>query len=391
MKLLKSLNENIDMYNLQYLRRSTRNKLSKSVMVNRLSNRLLSYETYNNSYILPGRNEPSYACGGVVDGYNNKLVDSSRWHENIGGIYYYNNKDVQIEHSDVLYIGYLHNVWGHAITDNLKKIWFLFTDEWEKIYKNKVKIVYITIENKPLPGYIKDIFSLLGLDFNEFIWINKPCKFDRIIIPDNSLISTSEGRIYTKEFKNLIALIKKNVINYYVGKEKKTTFDKIYLTRTSLKDNGVRDFGESSIEKIFKDKGYEIISPEKYGIYAQIYMIMNCRVLAVTEGSISHNAIFCKENTELILLLKANYINGYQPTINHLAELNVTYIDIHRTPYNHTPWAGPFFMFKTPYILKWAGITPSIIDYSNEYIFQLNIIFHQIKSYLLKIYKNYVK
>ncbi len=71
MKLLKSLNENIDMYNLQYLRRSTRNKLSESIIINRLSNRLLSYETYNNSYILPGRNEPSYACGGVVDGYNN--------------------------------------------------------------------------------------------------------------------------------------------------------------------------------------------------------------------------------------------------------------------------------------------------------------------------------
>ena len=84
---------------------------------------------------------------------------------------------------------------------------------------------------------------------------------------------------------------------------------------------------------------------------------MNCKYFAATEGSISHNVIFCQPNTEAIILLKAKYRNGYQPSMNEAANINATYIDVHHTPNYREPWHGPFFMCLTPELKRFFNIT----------------------------------
>ncbi len=370
------------MYNLNYIRRKTKKKLSKVLDKDKLSQQKLSFRTYHNAIILPGNNYPSYASGGVID-CEGHLIKSSQWHENIGGSYKYDLDSMLHEHTNVIYIGYFHYVWGHVITDNLKKLWFLFTREGKQLIEKGVKIVYITIENKPLPTYAKEILSLANINSESLIWINSPTQFDNIIIPDNSFISTSSGRIYTKEFTNIIDKIKNSVSAHFKNKIIET-FDKIYFTRTLLKDNGIRDFGEKQLENIFYKKGYKIIAPEKHNVYEQILFLMSCKSFAVTEGSISHNAIFCQDGTELIILLKADYVNGYQPAINCIANVNVTYIDAHWTPYNEMPWAGPFYMNITPYLARWAKLPPSISSYTHEYIYIYS-------NYIISIKKRFKK
>lgn len=226
---------------------------------------------------------------------------------------------------------------------------------------------------------------MANVNYDSLEWINSPTQFNNVIIPDNSFINTPFGRIYTEEFVDIIKKIKTSVISHFKDK-KIEIFDKIYLTRTSLKDNGSRDFGEKFLENVFYKKGYKIISPEKYSIYEQVLFVMSCKSLAVTEGSISHNAIFCKDGTELILLLKADYVNGYQPAINSMANINVTYIDAHWTPHNEMPWAGPFYMNITPYFAKWAKIRPSISSYINECLYICSTHIAAIKKIIKKLF-----
>ena len=58
----------------------------------------------------------------------------------------------------------------------------------------------------------------------------------------------------------------------------------------------------------------------------QIAIIRNCKCFATTEGSISHNVIFCKPKTDVIIVRKVNRLNYHQLIINEVANVNITYI-----------------------------------------------------------------
>lgn len=349
------------MYNFDYVHSRTRKMLSDILQKSHRFDNTLSCEVLENSTVLPGCNEPSYACGGVLN-KDGMLVDESRWHEGIGGIYTFNRRSIAYNDAEAIYIGYLHYVWGHAITDNLKKIWYLQTDECQQLLNRRVKVVFITMENKPLPMYVEKLLSLAGVDMSNVLWINHPTHFKRIYIPQNSFISTSNGRICSKEFERTIKTIKENISNQFHDSSY-PSYRSIYLTRTKLKDNGIRDFGEDAIEQVFRNKKYEIISPQEYSVEEQIYMLMHCHSLAVTEGSISHNVIFCKQDTDVVIIRKADYNNGYQPVINEISNVRVTYIDAHHTPQQAMPWSGPFYLYPSKKLLKWAGCPERFVPY----------------------------
>ena len=133
-------------------------------------------------------------------------------------------------------------------------------------------------------------------------------------------------------------------------------YDKVYLTRTRVGVND-REYGEKSIECIFRKKGFMIISPEKYSLEEQFNILTHCKELATTEGSISHSAIFCNPGTKLYLIRKSNYVNGYQTIINEIADLDVTYIDAHcsLSEVQYGAMYGPFYMCITPELERFVG------------------------------------
>lgn len=59
--------------------------------------------------------------------------------------------------------------------------------------------------------------------------------------------------------------------------------------------------------------------------------MLNADSVVATEGSISHNVIFCRSQTDVVILWKSNYVNGYSLVINECKNLNVTYIDANHT------------------------------------------------------------
>lgn len=85
--------------------------------------------------------------------------------------------------------------------------------------------------------------------------------------------------------------------------------------------------------------------------------MLNADSVVATEGSISHNVIFCRSQTDVVILWKSNYVNGYSLVINECKNLNVTYIDANHTfnLKNLSKWDGPFYLCITRHLRRYLN------------------------------------
>lgn len=336
-------------YNFEYIYPELLELTCAESRVDRLKTLDLGYSVYENAYLLPNKEawKDGMCYGGVVS-EEGKFIMSSAWHEGKRcDKYDFDAENVECVDETAIYIGFFNPCWGHAITDNLKKLWFLETKACKDILAKGAKIVYVTIENKEMPGYVKRLFELAGGELCDFEHVKEIVRFKRIIVPDNSFIADNGERYYTDEYRHIIDKIKSNI------QTKSLHFEKIYFSRTHIKDN--RDFGEKRIERVFAKKGYKVVYPEKHTVDEQIELLANCSSFASTEGSISHNVVFCSPNTDVVIVRKCYDVNKYQMAVNSVSGINATYIDAHKSIKSpvSSPWVGPFYLYINSNMRKW--------------------------------------
>lgn len=247
----------------------------------------------------------------------------------VGGGVMYNESDCYV------FLGEWLNIWGHAITDSLKKIWIL---ERLKDRRDNIKMVVF----KPFIGDYSsnfiELLDIIGIKINQIYFISQPTYFSKIIVPDDSIVVKNNYRYYYTEYKDLINKIRDSIP--VIDESPK----KIYFTRTGLKKGG-RDYGEKAVEKAFKESGYTIYSPECLSLKEQLRILRNCKVFATTEGSVAHNVIFCNDQVNIIVLRKISGLISYQFMLMDIRNANVTYIDTFATPFfMFAFWYGPFFL-----------------------------------------------
>ncbi len=259
---------------------------------------------------------------------------------------------------DVIFVGILHNIWGHCLTDSLKKLWFLRTNECQQLIKKGSKIVYIQPKGEPLKPYSLQLLEMAGLDVSALEPIQEDTRYKTIFVPDNSLVCYKKTNSrdwhfsYTKEFEETINLIKSKI-----PADDSQESLKLYFSRTRVAKSS-REMGEESLERVFRKEGYQIVYPETLGLEEQFNLLAHCKEFVSTEGSISHSAIFCRPGTKVTILKKADYENGYQTVLNQIGHLDVTYVKAHRT-HNDSQWGnpmyGPFYMCITPELEHFVG------------------------------------
>ena len=250
---------------------------------------------------------------------------------------------IDYQDKDIIYLGCFYNCWGHFFTDGLAKAWYLLTDEYKQKYKGKVKIAISFINNtlQSCPKPLLSLYQLLGVDEEDIIVITQPTRFRSMIVPDNSLFFHDGTRHFTKDYTATIDAIT-NAVPANLDKK----FEKIYLSRTHF-TKGNADFGERSLESVFKRFGYTIIHPQEYSVLEQIAIFKAAKSFVSTTGSLGHNSVFCNRNTEVILLRKCWATFDYQLVINEAKELVVTYVDTHLTCFvNDQSNNGPFYLYR---------------------------------------------
>ena len=342
-------------YNTNYLKPTNQNSFhNRNIDV--FSHKELMAPIYKDVYILPYKefDDHDHIYSGIVT-ENGKYLDESGFHENIGKGYSFSRENI-LKLNTCIYLGVFDNCWGHVITDVIKKVWFV-----NNININNTEdliLTYTTRYNNPLAAHTIEILTLAGIDISKCLHITHVTKIKTLILPDNSLFLKEGQRFYTNEFKETIRRIKFAVKYKYI---EEPIIKKIYFTRTKLND--WRDYGEDAIEKEFIKKGFEVIAPEQLSPSKQIYLLMNCQEFATMSGSPAHSAQFCSNDTKFIDIRKADYWNTYQEVANHLAGLNVTLIDAHKSLMvkPNAPWGGPFYIYKTPEFLRYLKKVPLTI------------------------------
>lgn len=82
----------------------------------------------------------TWGFGGIVD-HRGEFIKESFVHYGVGDAYT-PTEDVQRSGATVVYVGLFYPVWGHAITDNLRRLWFLRSETFRTYFKD-CPLVYI--------------------------------------------------------------------------------------------------------------------------------------------------------------------------------------------------------------------------------------------------------
>ena len=337
-------------YNLDYVSAGLRSLLEPALLASHHFQGELSFREYSDAFIAPFVGwEDSVGC--VLDCQGNAVDCKLSDFKTDGGCY--DLKQAETEHKTVIFLGFFLGVFGHAFSDNFRTLWFLDTAACRNLLESGAELVYTTNLNKPFPDTYARIFEMAGFDIKEARHIRRLIKFDKVIVPDTSIVTSEHGRLYCSAYSTVLDRVRARVSAI----DRNPAYDKIYFTRSSFPEK--KESGEERIEDYFRRAGFSIISPEQYPLETQFQMIRSCSCFATTEGSVAHISLFCRPGTKVIIINKANYLNGHQVMINELAGLDVTYIQAHHSSVadKEHPWWGPFFLYPTRYLRRFFGYT----------------------------------
>lgn len=320
------------------------------------SEKKLSYAILKNATLLPGKwkvNATGWQAGGGVIDENEIYINNSYLHKCDDGKYDFSPEEVSFSDETVIYAGMFVGVWGHCITDCIRRMWFLKSAEFSEKFSN-CKIVYISYPDFKFGESFKTLLKIIGIDWRNLVHVQKITRFANVIMPDESFFTTDDGIKFTAEYKNEIDTIR----NFARTNFKKLPFDKVYFTYSHF--TRYKQIGERKLEQFFKKQGYKIIAPEKYSFEEQLNILQNCRSLASTIGSCSHNGIFMNDGAQLILIPRANYLTGYQQALDEVTDLKITYVssDLSILADQRHPWGGQFFYYVSENLMKLFNFTP---------------------------------
>lgn len=292
--------------------------------------------------------------GGVCD-CNGAFIDGTNMQTNSEEGYPFDSSTYCDE--DVIYIGYLHECYGHMITDSIAKLWFLQTDEYKS---NPLPLVYISLE--PLNRWQLEILELAGVNISSIRRITEITSFRSIIIPDNSQIKEKScEHFWHAEFVSTVDLMIRNAMLRTESKLEK----KIFFTRSNWSRLNC-DFGGNRIEPLFRKKGYAVYAPEKCSVAQQIALLQGAEEFVCTEDSSSHNSLFMRPGAKVVLLRKGLFVNEYSVMIDQIRKLQTTIIDCSMSVINRNgkfAYNGPFFIYPNEELCHFLNIERSEFPY----------------------------
>ncbi|MBR5110814.1 MAG: glycosyltransferase family 61 protein [Clostridia bacterium] len=303
----------------------------------------LGLQKYANATILPWKLINHQYGGGIVTAQGEYLSNTGLHYGN--GVAYAPDK-VNESQDKVIYIGMFAGIWGHCLTDNIRRLWFLSSKAYLEDYKD-YKVVYTPFSSFYFYDSFKQLLSVWGVDPDHFIAVTEPTRYREIIIPDESFYTNEEGFInYTDEYRDMIDQVRA----YGTAHRTDLKQTKYYFSYSKLP----RSAGRVRLERFFSEHGYDIVYPEKLTFFEQLNILINATDFASTVGSCSHNALFLRDETNVLLIPRGNYLTGYQEAIDEIHPLNIRYVDSSMSVYldDATPWSGPFYFYISDNLCK---------------------------------------
>ena len=343
-------------YNTEYIDKCLLPYYKERAGLSRFSTKELKVHTYYDCYFLPLKYQyppTEIFKGGVCDAEGNVIEEAKFLPNRVLHGYDFNPVEVKYDDREVIYIGAFWQHWGHFILEQVSRLYY-FLQETDP----SLPIVYLGIN--PLSGNFLEFFELMGIDTNRLERVDDITRFRKVHIPDASVVvindddkslwsGEKQDSFYTKEYAQIFERVKRDV------EPKKSGYEKVFFSRKDFDKAKTKDFGQiREIESFFERIGYKIISPETLSLREQISILKSAKKFVSIAGTLPHNLLFANKDIEAIILNKSYVINAHQQLIDDLTGIRPLYIDAHLSfvP-EHIGW-GPFFLYISDNLIKWA-------------------------------------
>lgn len=300
--------------------------IEKSIVV---EDRPLKAEQIQDGYILPlrkvenGKNQvlDGTFCGGVAAKDFTFAAGVERNRKNPKANYscktsYRPEGQVPFFNETVVFGGVLYGHYGHSIVDGLTRMWW-FVEHPDTEYR----FIFVRMPGRDMKNPEK-FLELLGLEKERYEIIDDPRQYRQIIIPEEGFFSL-ESCINTHWLQ-----VPQRIAERADAIASCERPERVYFTRTAFPSgDGV---GEEYYEDFFRNRGYTVVSPEKLPVEDQIAIYRNARSIVCVNGTLAHAALFAREGTQLILLLKCDTIVKGQLAINAAMNFDWYMVEAHR-------------------------------------------------------------
>ena len=288
--------------------------------------------------------------GGLLNG-EGEYIDGSGIHRGMGAGRDIRDEQVEEYDEDIVFLGVWPDVWGHCLTDNIRRLWVVHNEAFMKEYGH-LRFLYVPFQNKEPSDNFRELLQMVGISDIKLESINTVSRFRKVILPDECFWREQDGtRMFTSEFRELIDRVRDYAVRNITPAEIKKTYF------TYRKHPAMRVIGERKLEKFFSALGYTIISPEKHSLREQMSILLGCEEFACTVGSASHNSIFLRDGAKVTLIPRAGFISEYQPALDQVHDLDITYADSSLSLYvkPDRPWDGPFYYIVSDQLRQCFG------------------------------------
>lgn len=244
-----------------------------------------------------------------------------------------------------LFAGRLNLHWGHFITESLSSLWPLFISGAPNV--DKIIFTLNPGESARIGGNIKKVLELTGL-YDKMVFTERPLKVKSLIIAESAVYPRHH---FSSQSKPLYDHIGEQAMKE-CGCEYPPL--KIYLSRAKLKKAALNEPGAGWLDEFFRSNGYHILYPEQLDFCQTVGYIRNAEEVVAVSGTLPHNMLFARDGQKLTIIDKMATLNAFQPGINLMRRLDVTWVDAGAVIWSVDPGLGPFVIYPTECFKRFA-------------------------------------
>ncbi len=338
--------------------------------------RSLDTRNIENGIILPNKIIGNAVYGGVcteklefVSGYTTIMPDINSKSRHIVGSYKFSDNELKYVDEVVVYGGTLMDHPGHLLCEG-------FTDRIWWFLKNpdiKAKVAVVCIWGDGSCRFQREFLNQFGFKNDEIIFVDRPTKFKKVIVPDQSEHLFKTSTLVPYEFtKESVSVIQRLIDN-----APKSSHKKVYFTKTKTEKSNI--VGEDFFIDFFAHKGFEIINPEDHTLEEKISILHDAEEFVSLFGTNTCYAVFCKPDVKLTILSRnCGFLMETQAMFNEAVGIKECYcVD---TSLN-------FFGANLTFGLTFVGVTECFKRYVMEiYHEELNVTPQDFMNKYLYIY-----
>ena len=176
-----------------------------------------------------------------------------------------------------IYGGLLMNHFGHFLTEALSRLWFIRAHPEIPVLWHGVAL---PVPHTVWPGWLQQVWSLLGLGRHLHHVIREPRRFGQVIVPQPGL--TLAGGLHPSQAAALA-----------VVPPQPPSEERVWLSRSSLPAQFGRLLGEGVLERRLAERGWIVRRPEMMTVADQVAVFARADTVAGFAGSAFHTVLLC--------------------------------------------------------------------------------------------------